>query len=42
MANAGDQLIGLIPVAIGAKIIENVLETKPRKNKKHSKGLSFD
>jgi hypothetical protein len=39
---AEDSLLGLIPVAIEAKIITNILDTKQRKKNKKSKGLTFD
>jgi len=37
-----DALLGLILIAIGAKIVNNVLEDNPRKKRKKSKGLTFD
>ena len=40
MADLEDTVVPLVGLAIGAKIISNVMDDRPRrrKNKKHSKG----
>ena len=40
MTNATDQIMGLIPVAIGARIIKNVLDDdRPRRRKKKKQNI---
>ena len=41
MADAGEQIIGLIPVAIGAKIITSVLDDGPRRKRKKNNDWRF-
>ena len=40
MTDASDKVIGMIPLAIGATLIERIMDDTPRKRKK-SKRLSF-
>jgi len=35
MSSTTDNLIGLVPIVMGAKIVENLLEDKPKRRKRN-------